>query len=210
MAVIAPTVTAEDPHTYRTQIERVSGFADRLHLDFMDGLFTRNKSIELHEAWRPEGLAVDLHLMYMRPDLYISELLRLQPELVIVHAEAKGVYGPFAPKLHRSGIKVGVALLQDTPVSLIADHLAAIDHVLVFSGDLGHFGGNADLSFLGKVRELKQLKPDIEIGWDGGINEKNVHELVRGGVDVLNVGGAIQRAADPRKAFDTLRSLTRS
>lgn len=210
MAVIAPTVTAEDPRTYRTQIERVSGFADRLHLDFMDGLFTRNKSIELHEAWRPEGLAVDLHLMYMRPDLYISELLRLQPELVVVHAEAKGVYGPFAAKLHRSGIKAGVALLQDTPVSLIADHLAAIDHVLVFSGDLGHFGGNADLSFLGKVRELKQLKPDIEIGWDGGINKKNVHELVRGGVDVLNVGGAIQRAADPRKAFDTLRSLTRS
>ncbi|MDZ7786140.1 MAG: hypothetical protein U5L95_03400 [Candidatus Saccharibacteria bacterium] len=206
MSVICPTVTAEDSHLYRQQLERVQKLAGRIHLDFMDGLFTSNKSIDLARAWMPEGKQVDLHLMYMRPDLYVEKIKEFAPSLVIVHAEAKGEYEPFAKSMHDAGIKVGVCLLQDTPVSIIADHLDRIDHVLIFSGDMGHFGGKVDLSLLSKVKELKRLKPGLEIGWDGGVSDKNVQDLVAGGVDVLNVGGFIQRAEDPRQNYETLVS----
>jgi ribulose-phosphate 3-epimerase len=79
-----------------------------------------------------------------------------------------------------------------------------IDHVLIFSGDLGHFGGKANLSLLGKASELKALKPHVEIGWDGGVNEENALTLVNNGIDVLNTGGFIQRASDPASAYATL------
>lgn len=207
MSVVCPTVTAEDPHTFRSQIERLQPFANRIHLDFMDGLFTSNKSIDLSQAWSLDDIRTDLHLMYMRPDVYVDLIIHLSPSLVIVHAEAKGEYGPFAKKLQDKGIKTGVCLLQDTPVSLISSHLDLIDHVLIFSGDLGHFGGKVDLKLLDKVRELKKLKPSIEIGWDGGVSLENAKQLSDGGVDVLNVGGYIQKAANPQQRFDALVTL---
>ncbi len=207
MAVVCPTVTAEDLHEYRRQLEVVSSFAERIHLDFMDGLFTSNKSVELKDIWLPDNITVDLHLMYMRPDLYLENILKLKPKLVIVHAEAEGNYAKFASSLHEADIKVGVCLLQDTSVNTIKDNLGNIDHVLLFSGDLGHFGGHVDLSILEKAKQLKELKPNIELGWDGGINDTNALQLAKGGIDVLNVGGFIQQAEDSKSRFDLLKSL---
>jgi pentose-5-phosphate-3-epimerase len=44
----------------------------------------------------------------------------------------------------------------------------------------------------------------LEIGWDGGINDRNISQLVFGGVDVLNVGGYIQNANNPERAYNSL------
>lgn len=209
MAVVCPTVTSsDDPHEYRIQLERLLSFAERIHLDFMDGLFTSNESLPIDRAWVPKDKHIDLHLMYMRPDLYVEQIKRLNPTMVIVHAEAKGDYSSFASEMKQAGIKVGVCLLQDTPVSLIADNLEEIDHVLIFSGDLGHFGGHVDLSLLSKAKQLKQLKPTLEIGWDGGINDQNAAQLVAGGIDVLNVGGFIQKSESPNDQYNKLVSVT--
>lgn len=207
MAIICPTVTAGNPHEYREQVERITPFAKRIHLDFMDGLFTKNKSLDLSKIWVPHehGIQADLHLMYMRPDLYLEIIKHIKPALVIIHAESKSDFMALADKLHYARIKVGVALLPQTSVDMIAPAINEIDHVLIFSGDLGHFGGKANLALLKKATELKQLKPELEIGWDGGINEQNAARLVQGGIDVLNVGGYIQKADDPA---DRYRKLT--
>lgn len=182
-------------------------FAERIHLDFMDGLFTSNKSIDLEQAWMPEGKLVDLHLMYMRPDLYLDQILHHRPQLVIVQAEAKGNFISLAKTLQRNGIRTGVALLQETEVETIRPALGIIDYVLIFSGNLGHFGGSADLSLLAKVEQVRALKPGIEVGWDGGISDENAKQLVDGGVDVLNVGGYIHRSDDPEQRYKTLSGL---
>lgn len=209
MATICPTVTAEDPHTYRKQLETLLPFADRIHLDFMDGLFTSNTSIDLHRAWTPDDKQIDLHLMYMRPDLYINAAKNLHPSLVIVHAEAEGRFDIIARQLHDHGIKVGVCVLQGTPVARISQSLDDIDHVLIFSGNLGHFGGKVDMNLLEKAKELKRLKPSLEIGWDGGVTDENAAQLAAGGIDVLNIGGFIQKASNPRACYDQLVSLVR-
>lgn len=207
MAIICPTVTASDPHEYRAQIERVTPFAKRLHVDFMDGLFTHNKSLELSKAWLPHehGIECDLHLMYMRPDLYLEVIHHIKPSLVIVHAEGQGDFKALADKLHYMKVKVGVALLPQTQVEIILPSINDIDHVLIFSGNLGHFGGKANLALLKKARDLKEIKPHLEIGWDGGINVHNAAHLASSGVDVLNVGSFIQQSGDPVNAYATLK-----
>jgi ribulose-phosphate 3-epimerase len=203
---IAPTVTAENAHTYRTQMERLAPFATRVHIDVMDGHFAPTKSINLDQVWWPGGVRADLHMMIRNPFQHVELYRALGPTLVIVHAEAKGDFVTFAQAMHRHGIETGVALLQQTAVETIAPALELIDHVLVFSGDLGHFGGRADLRLLQKVEQLRRLKPTLEIGWDGGINGGNARQLAEGGVDVLNVGGYIQRADDPEVSYETLRN----
>ena len=128
--------------------------------------------------------------------------------MIIVHAEADGNFIKIADKIHKAEIKVGVAILPKTSTHTIKPSLSVIDHVLIFSGDLGKFGGVADLDLLKKIVQLKEWKEDLEFGWDGGINESNAKQLAMGGVRVLNVGGYIQNSPTPKQNYDKLVNLT--
>lgn len=203
MAVICPTVTATNSRDYRESIERIADFASRIHIDFADGVFAPTRLESIEDAWWPIGLVVDFHIMYKKPLDCLETVIMHQPHTAIVHAEAESAWD-FIKELEHYGIQRGVALLKDTPTEIIKPYLDHIDHVLVFSGDLGYYGGKADFGLLDKVKQLKDMKPSLEIGWDGGINEQTAHQLAAGGVEVLNVGGAIQRAVDPEAAYDTL------
>lgn len=207
MAIICPTVTAYEPHQYREQLERITPFAQRIHIDLMDGDFAPTKSPSTAQLWLPDGIATDIHLMYRHPAQELRRLIELKPHMVVLHAEADGMFEDIALALKGEHIKVGIALLPETEAVTIVPALQLIDHVLIFSGNLGHYGGKADLSLLGKISEIKAHKPQIEIGWDGGINEENAKTLVHNGVDVLNVGGYVQRAADPAAAYAILKGL---
>jgi ribulose-phosphate 3-epimerase len=201
---ICPTVTARSAEEYQQQMNRIAPFATRIHIDVADGIFTPVKLTPIDEIWWPGGIRADIHVMYRRPFDYTSMLVELGPQMVIVHAEAEGQFVPFAETLHHHGIEVGVAIQQQTPVATIAPALPYIDHVLIFSGNLGHFGGQADLRLVSKAQELLALKSTLEIGWDGGINDQNARALTMSGVDVLNTGGFIQHAIDPRAAYTLL------
>lgn len=209
-ATICPTITAYGQKAYQEQLERIDPFAARIHIDLADGIFAPAVTIGLDQIWWPGDRIANLHVMYRYPFHYVRALFALQPAMIIVHAEAEGRFLDFAAFAHRYGIEVGVALLPKTPIEAIRPALDVIDHVLIFSGDLGHFGGQVQPNLLDKVRQLRQLKPQVEIGWDGGINDHNAAMLVRGGVDVLNVGGYIQEAADPSAAYARLKQVTSS
>jgi len=207
MVSICPTVTAENAHVYRTQIERIAHFASRIHIDVSDGILAPNKLLELDKVWWPGGVRADLHVMLQNPFDHVELYRALGPQMVIVHAEAKGDFVQFAELMHKHGIETGVALLQETAVETILPAIDLIDHVLIFSGKLGFFGGHADLGLLDKVTQLKKIKPSLEIGWDGGINETNAKILAEAGVEVLNVGGYIHRNPQPSAAFEQLVTL---
>lgn len=196
---ICPTVTTDDYDVYRQQIEQSAEYAVRVHIDLGDGVFTRQLT-SVEDVWWPGGMQADLHIMFQEPFLHIPAILALKPQLVIVHAEAEGDYIAFAREMHRHGIQTGVSLLQQTPVEAIVPALEHIDHVLIFSGDLGNFGGKADLSLLDKARQLRQLKPRLELGWDGGANLENAPALAAGGIDVINCGGYLH-GDDPIAAY---------
>lgn len=203
MATVCPTVTALTTREYRKQMENIQGFATRIHIDFMDGHFAPTVSVPVKDAWWQKGPMVDLHVMYQKPLEQLENLVALKPDMIIVHAESEQCV-EFLSELEGLGIKKGLALLKETRVEDVEDLVKLVDHVLIFSGDLGHFGGVADINLLHKAQLLKQLKPSLEIGWDGGINAENAPVLAAGGVDVLNIGGFIQKAENPESAYDTL------
>ena len=80
--------------------------------------------------------------------------------------------------------------------------------MLVFRGALGSFGGKVEQSQIEKAKKIRQMAPDIEIGWDGGVNADNAEQLIQAGVDVLNVGGYIQKAEKPQEAYAILKEIT--
>jgi ribulose-phosphate 3-epimerase len=207
MAVICPTVTAFDPHEYRAQIEMLEPFAKRLHIDLMDGKFAPTKSPDLETIWLPDGIISDIHIMYERPAPYLEQLIKLKPSLVVIHAEAELDHADFAAKLRAAGIKAGLGILQGTSIAEVKTLLADFDHIMIFSGNLGHHGSTADLDLLDKVREAREAYPDIEVAWDGGITDQNARQLAEAGVDALNVGGFIHKAQDPQAAYAKLEAV---
>lgn len=205
MSSIVPTVLATEPHEYREQVERASGLSSRIHIDLMDGAFAKPRSINPVQAWWPQHItATDIHLMVQRPAEHIETLVSLQPSLVILHAESDGDLASIIEHLQKFSIKVGLSLLSHSNPEQYTQLINKVDHILIFSGHLGHFGGTADLTQLHKIEAIKNINPVTEIGWDGGANESNVSELSVAGVDIINVGGAIQRADNPQTAYATL------
>ncbi|HEY5549941.1 MAG TPA: hypothetical protein VIK37_01945 [Candidatus Saccharimonadales bacterium] len=202
--IICPAILAADKDNYQKQIQNVAHFAHRIQIDLTDGTFVPHKTVAPEDAWWPVGFLADFHLMYQNPLPAIQKILQHKPNLIIVHAEAEGDFGQVVDFCRDHSIRLGVALLPQTFPEEIFSVIDDIDHVLIFSGDLGRFGGQANLSHLKKVEILKNQKPDLEVGWDGGINDQNVAELVFGGVDVLNVGGFIQNSDNPERAYRAL------
>jgi len=208
LVTVCPTVTADNPDDYRRQMELIEPFADRIHVDVADGEFAPHRLVNFDQVWWRGNRTIDLHVMYKLPAEHAEIILALSPRLVILHAEAEGNFLGFAQLLRKHGIEVGIALLAGTAVDAIIPALNYIDHVLVFSGNLGYQGGSeVDFGLLKKVEQIRRLKPLIEIGWDGGVNDTNARRLAEAGVDVLNVGGFIQKAADPAAAYAILRKV---
>jgi ribulose-phosphate 3-epimerase len=207
MAVICPAVLAETAERYHQQMEKVAGFAERLQIDLTDGVFAGHRTVKPEDAWWPVGVKADFHLMYERPDKAVRTILRHQPNLIIVHAESDGDFGAFADLCHQHGVGVGVALLPKTSPEVIKDSLRLIDHVLIFSGNLGEYGGRANLDLLRKAEIVKRMKPELEVGWDGGISDQNISQLAFGGIDVFNVGGFLQTAENPAEDYRKLSRI---
>lgn len=204
-AVIAPAVLAESADQYKEQIDKITGFAERVHIDVSDGEFAPTLTVGISDLWAPEGWTIDIHAMVNDLDEYIPKLINLRPHMIVVHAEAKGDVQASLTQIRQAGINAGLALLRPTVPRTVEELIKLADHVMIFSGELGRFGGNASLMQLEKIRLIKTINPNVEIGWDGGVTVDNAYSLVQGGVDVLNVGGIIQKASNPQAIFAQLQ-----
>ncbi len=211
MAEIAPAVLAESPQQYRHDLEIATSVSDRVQIDLVDGSFASNTTINLVQAYWPDAVRADLHLMYNDPYEHVSTIIAQNPHLAIIHIEAKNMdeesIAGMRTDIQSMGVGFGIAVLPDTPVEAIAPHISDIDHVLVFTGELGHYGGQLRFDCLEKISQIKHLNGRIEVGVDGGITDETAETVVKAGADVLNVGGFIQNATHPKDAYATLEKI---
>ncbi len=204
MAEIAPALLAENADDYKTQAERLSAFAKRVHVDITDGVFAPNFTVSEEQVWWPAEWTVDIHAMVAQPSQHVQQLVSLRPSLIIFHVECQEDLTQIIQYVKQNGVKAGIALQRPTVPSTVASLIEMTDHVMVFSGDLGRYGGTASLMQLEKVRLIKKINASVEIGWDGGVTIDNAFTLSQGGVDVLNVGGTIAKSDDPAVTYSQL------
>ncbi len=203
-ADVVPCVTASTPEDYKASLERIHTFAKRVHVDVSDSTFAPMTLIDPSQIWWPQEWMMDIHVMAAQPSKYLERLIALKPHMITIHAEASENLVPLLQQIKAGGVRAGISLMRATVPSTVADAIEAADHAMIFSGDLGKYGGTASLMQLEKIRLIRGINNGIEIGWDGGINIDNIFSLAQGGVDVLNVGGAIQQNADPVAAYNAL------
>lgn len=201
---IVPTILTDNKKDYRAQVERINVFTRRVQIDVTDGVFAPYQTLDITNVWWPNNWAADLHLMAAYPSQHIDTILKLSPSLCILHAEASEDLTPSFQALKEAGIRTGLALLPSTFPGNVEPYIKEVDHVLIFAGQLGVQGAPADLMQMEKIQLVRAMKPELEIGWDGGANVTNVRALAHADLDVINVGSAISQAADPAAAFQEL------
>ncbi len=201
---IVPTILTDNKQDFRAQVEKINTFTRRVQIDVTDGIFTPTETLDITYIWWPKNWTADLHLMASKPSEFMDTVLKLNPSLCILHAEASEDLMPSFKVLKEAGIKTGLALLPTTYPGYVKHYIDVVDHVLIFAGQIGVQGSQADMMQTEQIPLIRNMKPEVEIGWDGGANMSNVRALAHADLDVINVGSAISKAEDPATAFQEL------
>lgn len=209
---IAPSLLSGNFLNLEKDIEMINeSSADYLHLDVMDGVFVPNISfgfpVMQAVASRCEK-PLDVHLMIVEPQKWISQVRDLGAEIMNVHQEACLHLHRTVQAIHDAGMKAGVTLCPATPVNTLVDIIEDVDLVLIMSVNPG-FGGQPFIPHsVKKVAELRKLidstgsKALIEV--DGGVNQETGRLLAEAGADVLVAGSFVFNAPDPKKIIAEL------
>ena len=193
--VLSPSILAADFNRLGDDIKAVEeAGAEYLHIDVMDGSFVPSISFGMpviKSIRKNTGLLFDVHLMIDEPDRYLEDFKAAGADLITIHVEACRHLHRTVSHIREIGLKAGVALNPATPLESIKLILKDVDMVLIMSVNPG-FGGQKFIPFtLDKIRELRRMKPELDIEVDGGINADNISVLLEAGANVIVAGTAV-------------------
>lgn len=213
MIKISPSMLAADFTKLGEEladIERAG--ADMVHLDIMDGVFVTNISFGLPvvAALRNvSAMVFDVHLMIVDPEKYVARFADAGADIITFHYEATKDTAATLKMIRDKGVRAAVSVKPGTPIEEIYPYLDLCDMVLVMTVEPGYGGQELIPETLEKVRKLRAeiikrgLNLDIQV--DGGINDKNAHEAIAAGANILVAGSAVFKAKDRKLAIDALR-----
>jgi ribulose-phosphate 3-epimerase len=208
---IAPSILSADFAALGDDIARVEAAgADQIHVDVMDGRFVPNLTIGpvVVEAIRKRTrLPLDVHLMIVEPERFLSDFVAAGADMVTVHAEACPHLQRTLAMIRELGARAGVALNPATLPETIEYVLDDLDLVLVMSVNPG-FGGQqfipAVYPKIRRVRAMLGSRP-VEVSVDGGVKVEHARPLAEHGASILVAGSAIFGASDPGAVVEAMR-----
>ena len=213
--IIAPSLLSADFTNLEREIKMLNNSkADWVHIDVMDGVFVPNLTIGLpviSQIKNHSQKPLDVHLMIIQPERYITQFKHAGSDILTVHYEACSHLHKTIDEIKSLGMKAGVSLNPHTPVHLLEDIVEYLDMILIMSVNPG-FGGQTFIeNTYKKVSQAKELilkhhsKAIIEV--DGGVDLSNAAKLVKAGTSVLVSGNSIFKSKDPTLTIEQFKKI---
>jgi ribulose-phosphate 3-epimerase len=214
--LVSPSLLASDFGNLEKEVRMVNdSTADWLHLDIMDGVFVPNISFGfpvIKYVKKVSRKPLDVHLMIIDPDRYITRFREVGADILTVQYEACTHLQRTVSEIRNQKMKAGVAINPHTPVTLLKNILPYIDMVLIMTVNPGFGGQSFIMESFEKISELRKIIDErgfnILIEVDGGIDTENAKRLVDSGVNVLVAGNSVFNSNDPAEIIRKLKYLT--
>jgi ribulose-phosphate 3-epimerase len=194
------------------EIQSVLPFSDSFHIDVADGHFVPTLLFfpALVAAIRAiTAKPLHVHLMVSNPETLVIPFIAAGADMISVHVETKTVSDALR-LISKAGRKAGLALLLNTPVDLLRDHLAQAEAVIAMGTEVGVKG--VDLApeacqRLRAIRNLTKPHPQLQLFADGGIREHTVPALRDAGADAVVPGSLLFNAPDRGRVYEWFKAL---
>jgi len=203
---IAPSILSADFGKLNEEIAAVEPYSDWIHVDVMDGHFVPNITIgPVIVKSIKSKLPLDCHLMIESPERYVENFVKAGAAHITVHQEACIHLDRNIQQIKDLGVKAGVSINPATPAETLKHVIDKVDLVLVMTVNPG-FGGQRFIpEVLSKISYLRNLRSDLDIVVDGGINEETAKLVIEAGANILVAGSYIFGVQNRKKAIERLR-----
>ena len=183
---------------------------DYIHVDIMDGIFVKNKTMpwsEMKNIYKYTDKRLDVHLMVSDPTKYIKNYSSLNTEYITIHSEIPGDITSYIRLIKSYNIKAGIAIKPNTNIRDIIPYLPYVDLILVMSVEPGE-GGQAFIeeseNRVNEVRDLiNSYNLDCVINIDGGINNETCKRCKN--CDIIVAGSYIINSDNFQDKISSLR-----
>ncbi len=217
MNILSPSLLSADFNKLGEEIAAIDNAgAEYIHVDVMDGLFVPSISYGMpviKSIRKSTGKVFDVHLMINEPIRYIKEFVESGADIITVHVEACADVVATLEAIREYGVKAGITLNPDTPVSAIEAYMDKVDMVLVMSVNPGFGGQKFITGAIDKLKEVRRIKEekgyDFDIEVDGGVNLDNLPSVLEAGANIIVAGSAIFKgdAAENVRKFKNIMNI---
>jgi ribulose-phosphate 3-epimerase len=211
---ITPSILNADRSNLASEIAKIAGASDFIHLDVMDNVFVPNFTFDFDAAKEiiaSTPIPVDSHLMVSDVDQIAISYAEAGSASVTIHVEAVKDLKATVRGIRAAGARASIAFKPDTDIDDYLQYLDEVDMFLIMTVEPG-FGGQAFmesmLSKVSKARAAIGARP-IWLQVDGGISLETIERAAKAGADTFVAGSAVFSADDPLMMVQALREKAR-
>jgi ribulose-phosphate 3-epimerase len=203
---VIPAIIAKNQEELDQRIKKVQDYVEIIQLDFMDGIFVPNHSIDFDFKLPKINCLFEAHLMVKNP---LEWIVKNHSKIDIILAHFETLINPqkIIDVVRNEGKKIGFVLNPETSLEKIINYLDQLDQVLIMTVKPGFYGSSFIPDIVKKISELREIAPNINIEVDGGITDKTIDLVDEAGANMFVSGSYIIKSNNIKKAFDSLYKI---